>query len=70
MAHFSNDELAKNSHLLMWINMAYTVGTQIQQQTPHPFHYHLFYYLTQISFSLYKNLLPKIHSDGKDDCIM
>lgn len=54
----------------MWINMAYTVGTQIQQQTPHPFHYHLFYYLTQISFSLYKNLLPKIHSDGKDDCIM
>ena len=69
----------------MWINMAYIVGTQIQQQTPNPFHYHLFYYSTQVSFSLYrklnllfhvyrfswyKNLLSKIHLDEKDDCIM
>jgi len=45
----------------MWINMAYIVGTQIQQQTPHPFHYHLFYYSTQVSFSLYRKLNLLFH---------
>ena len=69
----------------MWINMAYIIGTQIQQHNPHPFYYHLFYYSTQMSFSLirnlnllfhayrfiwYKNLLSKIHSHEKDDCII
>ena len=65
--------------------MAYIVGTQIEQQNPHPFHYHLFYYSTQMGFRLYrslnllfnayrfscyKNLFSKIHSLEKDDCIM
>ena len=40
----------------MWINMAYNFGTQIQQHIPHPFDYHLFYYSTQMSFSLYRKL--------------